>query len=425
MANYYYDSFDRTGSSLGTSEAPWAEDSGAWETVGGAEAASKGSGGRAALDLGSPNQWLQWDWILPDANELPEVNIRSSDGLASGSYYKLRYFGKDFGDGASVSRVVSGTATSLGYNGPFSNTNATKQWNFLIYDELSGQTCIEAYCAGVLVHEYIETTSRLTSGNYMFIQHALSSTPVKFGYMTARAGTAENAFPQSSSLKGQWKLNEASGTNNAIDTSGASHDLTYHGSPGSVTALESTGRSFDGTNDYFDVADHADFSTTTKFTMAAWVYRTQTQICVASKWNYDVGADGWALQPSRVYVGSSTEHTFTGPGTSRWYHIALVVDSSQSTDATKVQVYCNGVKLTKSGTPTVAVNDNADNFALGYFPGLGRGWNGRMDVAQYWNGVALTDAQVRDLWNGGVPLVYSAGGGTPPTRRLVGPGISR
>lgn len=409
VASYYYDSFDRTGSSLGTTEAPWTEDSGAWETVGGAQAASKGSGGRAALNLGSKNQWLEFDWTIPNANELPEVNVRSTDGTTSGSYYKLRYFGKDFGDGASVSRVVSGTATSLGYNGPLGNTNATKRWNFLVWDQDASTTRIQVYCDGSIVHEYFDTTSRLTSGDYMFIQHSLlSPAAVKFEYMTARAAEAESSFPQSASLKGQWRLNEASGANNAVDDSGNSHNLTYHGSPGSGTGIESTCRLFDGTNDYFTHADHADFSPTSKFTFAAWCYRTQTTICLASKWNYDVGADGWALQPSKVYVGTSTEFNFVGPGTNGWDLIVLVVDMTQATDAEKVQIYANGVKLTKTGSPTVALNDNADDFAIGYFPGLGRAWNGKIDLAHYWKDVALTQAEVRDLFNAGLGLAYSA-----------------
>lgn len=411
VASYYYDSFNRTGSSLGTSEAPWTEDSGAWETVGGAQAASKGSGGRASLNLGSKNQWLEFDWTLPNANELPEVNVRSSDGTTSGSYYKLRYFGNAFGDGASISRVVSGTPTSLGYNGPFNNTNATKRWNLLVWDQDASTTRIQAYCDGAVVHEYFDTTSRLTSGDYMFIQHALSSSPVKFEYMTARAAEAEGSFV-STGLKGQWRLNEAAGANNAVDDSGNSHNLTYHGSPGSGTGIESTCRLFDGTNDYFTHADHADFSPTSQFTVAAWVYRTQTSVCIASKWNYDVGADGWAFQPTKVYVGTSTEFSFTGPGTSGWDLYVLVVDMTQSTDATKVQVYANGVKLTKSGSPTVALNDNADDLAIGYFPGLGRAMNGKMDLVQFWSGVALTQAQVRDLFNAGAGLVYTAAGGS-------------
>lgn len=410
-ASYYYDSFDRTGSSLGTTEAPWTEDSGAWETVGGAQAASKGSGGRASLNLGSKNQWLEFDWTIPNANELPEVNVRSTDGTTSGSYYKLRYFGKDFGEGASLSRVVSGTATSLGYDGPLGNTNATKRWNVLVWDKDASTTVVQTFCGGKLIHDIYDTTSRLTSGDYMFIQHGIISTPVKFEYMTARAAEAEGTFPQPSSLKGQWRLNEASGANNAVDDSGNSHNLTYHGSPGSGTGVESTCRSFDGTNDYFTHADHADFSPSSAFTFACWAYRTgNTNRCIASKWNYDVGADGWALQYDRIYVGSSTEWTIQAapsPSTG-WNHYCIAVDASKSTDAERLKVYVNGVLQVLGGGATVVVNDNTDDFCLGYFQGLGRHWPGSLDLVHYWSGVQLTQAEVRDLFNAGAGLVYSS-----------------
>lgn len=415
-AAYYYDSFDRTGSSLGTSEAPWTEDSGAWETVGGAQAASKGSGGRASLDLGSKNQWLEFEWTLPNANELPSVNVRSSDGLTSGSYYQLLYLCKDFADGAYIKRVVSGTPTSLAFDYPFGNTNATKRWNLLVWDQGASSVMIQAQMNGKIVLEYLDTTSRLTSGNYMFIHHVpISPAACKFEYMTARAAEAESSFPQPSYLKGQWRLNEAAGANNAIDDSGNGHDMTQVSSPGAGTGIESGCRNFDGANDYFYVADHADLSHSSAFTFACWTYRTQnTNRVIAAKWNYDVGADGWALQYDRIYVGSSTEWTFAAaPSPSMgWQHYVVAVDDTKSTDAERLRVYINGVLQVLGGGATVVVNDNADDLCLGYFQGLSRYWHGDLDLAQYWNGIQLTQAEVRDLFNAGAGLVYTASAGS-------------
>lgn len=405
----YADTFNRsTSGSIGTASGgwTWAENptnsyaGGNFECVSSKAQAVSGDFPEAYTpDLATDDHNVSVDINNAGGGSAPTLYIRA-DSVSNKACNAYQFTWLDIGPVYRVYKRLSGAETSIGsnYSCPASGLRS-------IVFRCVG-TSVQMYENGVLMLDITDST--VTSGKKTGIGTYLGTTWDNF---SARDCVAQAAFP-STGLKGQWRLNEAAGANNAIDDSGNSHDLTQTSSPGSTTGIESTARTFDGSADYFSVADHADLSPTTKMTFAAWAYRSSgTNLCIASKWNYDVGADGWALQEDRVYVGTSTEFTYARPSSGAWHHFCLVVDTTQSTDALKVAVYIDGVLQVKGGSPTVALNDNADAFALGVFPGLGRYWNGNIDLAQFWKDVALTQDEVLDLWNAGAGLAYTAPGG--------------
>ena len=70
-------------------------------------------------------------------------------------------------------------------------------------------------------------------------------------------------------LSGHWLLDEGSGAT-AADASGNGCTGTVHGAAW-VSGVSGSALSFDGTDDYLDVADHASLDFTTQMTVAAWV----------------------------------------------------------------------------------------------------------------------------------------------------------
>lgn len=401
------DTFDRsTSGSIGTASGGWSWTAATanFECDGSrAQAVSGNSPIAFCAALDSADHSLAVDLVI-QGSTWAYLFIRSDTTAAN--CYKFGFISGVL----RIWRTVSGGDTMIAnrYDGP---TTGTAKIVFRVRGTDSSEV-IQLYVDGVLMHEVL-ADGGVDSGTRCGMGAdwgGSAGATHEFDNFHARDLAAQSAFP-STGLKGQWRLNEAGGANNALDDSGNSHDLTQTSSPGSTTGIESTARTFDGAADYFSVADHADLSPTTYLTFAAWTYRSSgTNLCIASKWNYDVGADGWALQEDRVYVGTSTEFSFTRPSTGAWHHFALVVDTTLGTDALKVAVYIDGVLQVKSGSPTVALNDNADDFALGTFPGLGRLWNGYMDLAQLFN-AALTQDEVLDLYNAGAGLAYSSGGG--------------
>ncbi len=121
---------------------------------------------------------------------------------------------------------------------------------------------------------------------------------------------------------------------------------------GSVYAYD-----FDGTDEEMDVADSADFSTATAFSVGAWVYMTDpTDSTIISVWDEVTGSE---KREFKLYLDGSDRPSFrifdetnnvgvgrydaTALTADTWYHIVGVFDGG--TDAANAEVYVNGLPL--------------------------------------------------------------------------------
>jgi hypothetical protein len=111
-----------------------------------------------------------------------------------------------------------------------------------------------------------------------FISLLIIAGVVALGY----PAIALNPPPQGSGLVGYWKMDDNAATTTVVDSSGNGNNGTLSdadGSPGATTAAHSTtgvhntALTFDGVDDYVEVADDAslEFSAGTSFTIAVWI----------------------------------------------------------------------------------------------------------------------------------------------------------
>lgn len=212
-------------------------------------------------------------------------------------------------------------------------------------------------------------------------------------------------------LVGNWKMNEGSGTTVA-DSSGSSNTGTATGSGGTNTAgpavdtagLFSNARSFDGTDDYIDLPNVLDPSTT-DFTIEFWfkvgaldATNTDDQIILAQEndtttstggeaWLFindsaNAGANADALES---YLGGAYTDTGVAPTAGQWYHAVL------TKSGTSIKIYING-ELKVTGTQTVEATDGG--LRIGLSKADTNPFNGVIDNVSIYN-VAKTAEQIR------------------------------
>lgn len=151
--------------------------------------------------------------------------------------------------------------------------------------------------------------------------------------------------------------------------------------------------SFDGANDYVEIADMDFLDLTVAYTFEVWI-RPQGFSSLAgilSKYQTN-GAEGYFVRMLQTapYTGINFDGMSTASGilsAGKWYHVAAVNDNGTR------RLYLNGElqQLTGSVSPVVA---NSDPLRIGV-DYSSRFFNGDIDEVRIWN-VALTAAQVRE-----------------------------
>lgn len=214
-----------------------------------------------------------------------------------------------------------------------------------------------------------------------------------------------------SSLKGYWKLDEASG--NAIDAKGV-NTLTDNNSVGTGVGKISTGRDFTGASSQFlSSADNAALSMgDIDFTIGAWVRYAGTlgalqYPAIMGKWvlattkeyNLYLNGDSTRFEFSVSGDGTTsttvTANTFGAPVNDTWYHVVAWHDATANTISISVN----------AGTPdsaahTTGVVDSTSAFQIGAFDGAFF-WTGQIDEAFLTKRV-LTAGERTSLYNVGV-----------------------
>jgi hypothetical protein len=216
---------------------------------------------------------------------------------------------------------------------------------------------------------------------------------------------------------------EISCDDTVVDSSGLNNDGTLTGG----ATYSSSGKynaacSFDGVNDYVNVADSATLDITHGFTMAAWVFPTSSMtdfrtIMIKSYvyYLYASSEAGFCGSAGALFAGyeaggSAAYACLSTPLTANvWTHVAATYDR------TSIKIYINGSLATSASgsafmpATTGALTIGASEFGE-YFPG-------RIDEI-YVRNSALTDAEVVTLMN--TPINSIVIPPSSPTLRIGG-----
>jgi len=211
--------------------------------------------------------------------------------------------------------------------------------------------------------------------------------------------------------------------NNALDTSIAGNG--YHGTlRGNATysadTVSGTGYSLkldDATQDYVIFSGFDGVTGTQPRTMSAWIRRVENNDTILS-WGQNVAGEKWIMRVNntatapavmgelRVEVNNGYVVGTTLLTDGAWHHVAAVFPVGGD-NVLDVLLYVDGARETVSISKSQAVNTTSRDVWLG------RGHNdnymtGDIDDVAIWD-VALTDAQIDEIYNGGVPFDLSAG----------------
>ncbi|MDP8234340.1 MAG: LamG domain-containing protein [Candidatus Saelkia tenebricola] len=202
-------------------------------------------------------------------------------------------------------------------------------------------------------------------------------------------------------LVGWWKLDDGSG-NTADDSSSGGHN-------GTLESMESSdwinsgklgkALNFDGSNEYIQINDHADFDIGTGFTYEAWIKPTSFPKAYNMFMghylpHFNVRNNG----KLHLSMGASGQKSILGTTTlvaNNWYHVAGVYDGD---DFGSMTIYLNGdVDNSVSGT-LVTPYIPATDYASRQFIGKGQSANsyqftGTIDEVRVWSR-ALPDSDV-------------------------------
>jgi hypothetical protein len=219
--------------------------------------------------------------------------------------------------------------------------------------------------------------------------------------------------------------------------------ITVTGS-GLVVHLEEI-MSFDGVDDYLDIADDPSLDMTTKLTVALLMEQPvlATNKALAAKWDYKTQGC-WAFQTANinsdelmVFIATALGDNGSG-GNARTtdvdmvagnqYRVAFVYDGDGATNADRLKVYvdCEEKTLSFAGTIPSFLQDSSASVKIGKFGGiLGRYFNGAMDDVRIYNR-ALSAEEIRALCPlrpianaGQIPLDGSQSTHPDPNRTIV------
>lgn len=194
----------------------------------------------------------------------------------------------------------------------------------------------------------------------------------------------------SSGLKGQWKLDENSGTT-AADASGNNNTGTLSSGATWSTGQSGAATSLDGVNDYVQVGAQSSLVLTSAGTLSAWIYPTGAGslatyggIILNKEGEYELArfADGtiqWAF--ANTNPGWNWINTGYVAPLNQWTHVAVTYDGGV------VKTYINGtITHSYSGSGAIGDVDNSLNdFRIGGRQVTSHHFQGRIDEVRVYN----------------------------------------
>jgi|GEM_PF-1715099 len=209
--------------------------------------------------------------------------------------------------------------------------------------------------------------------------------------------------PPPANMVSWWKAE-----NNGNDSIGTNHGTLMNGAT-FATGKVGQAFSFDGVNDYVEIAHSSSFDITTGHTVDMWIKLNELPAGphgiapLISKWvtaaedkALEIRWDG-KIQYRLVQVGIETLNILSNSSltTGVWYHIAATYDGSSA------KIYINGV-LDKSETAAISVSNSTGKVYLGYHPFRFDGgpwvpYSGLMDEVEWFNR-ALTAEEIAAIY---------------------------
>lgn len=156
-------------------------------------------------------------------------------------------------------------------------------------------------------------------------------------------------------ITGRWQTAHGGANLNQgenIDQYASSHQsdgrISYRGNSAAATSLNNA-LNFDGSNDIVDLGNIAVLNGATQYTIEAWVqfetFSIYSTVFAKRVADNDRAAmlQVWSFTGDiAVAVNGGYGYTSEPLNTDTWYHIAVVYDGAQPSDATRLKLYVNG-----------------------------------------------------------------------------------
>ena len=250
----------------------------------------------------------------------------------------------------------------------------------------------------------LATTSATFSatGNYVLRLTATTAAGSGSADLTVHVAPAATTDP---SLVLHLKLDESAGTT-ASDSSGSANHATatgglaWHATGGAITGAAS----FNGTDSYLAVPDHASLDNTAAFTLSYWfraeslgnntgLVAKRVGLNDNNSYGFFLGLDGKLSVDVNSSNNRFTSNTTFNSGT--WYHVALVFDGSLA-EAQRSKLYVNGVLDTTAAETSTSVPNYNSSLHIGVLAPGGSVFNGSIDEVRF-HRRALSAAEVAAL----------------------------
>jgi hypothetical protein len=206
--------------------------------------------------------------------------------------------------------------------------------------------------------------------------------------------------PTTTGLAVAYNFNEGSGTT-LFDRSGNGRNGTISGTPTWTTGKNGQTIDFDGSNDNVALGTLLPIQGVNKLTLSAWMKRNSAYEKVEIGKQVSGGSNTVALEfwdDGLLYFGLSPSSAYAGGYVSlndtAWHHVTMVFDGTQSTNATRLKGYVDGVQqtLTFDGTVPTLTTTNTTGFNIGVLAGA---YTGGLidDVRVYTRALSTTEVQ--------------------------------
>ncbi len=204
-------------------------------------------------------------------------------------------------------------------------------------------------------------------------------------------------------------FDEESG-NIAYDQSSYGNDGTIYGAT-RVRGIIGKALSFDGVDDYVEVADSESLDITDAITIEAWAkvnsWVNSYPRILAKKNAYSLYFNASTHRVEmQIYQSGSVKIVEAQQDLSlnTWYHIVGIYDSS-----TGFKIYINGNEVPLAGDTgtTGSIDSNANNVLIGQYEGLVRYFNGTIDEVRIYNR-ALSEKEIKTLYYYGIQSLRHA-----------------